>query len=143
MSDLGNKQIMAKNIQHYMDIHGKTRQDMCNALGVKYTTFTDWVKGNAYPRIDKIELMANYFGISKADLVEEHTSSPSTPKIMTYYEQLNDIGKNEATKRVQELTYFPQYSAAPILNAAHADDYMNAPEDLKKLEESMMDDEDF
>ena len=70
MSDLGNKKIMAKNIQYYMDLHGKTRTDMCNALGVKYTTFTDWVKGNAYPRIDKIELMANYFGIEKSDLVE-------------------------------------------------------------------------
>ena len=72
MSDLGNKEIMAKNIQYYMDKYGKTRQDMCEALGVKYTTFTDWVKGNSYPRIDKIELMANYFGISKADLVEDH-----------------------------------------------------------------------
>lgn len=74
MSGLGNKEIMAKNIQYYMDKFGKSRQDMCEALGVKYTTFTDWVKGNSYPRIDKIELMANYFGISKADLVEEHTS---------------------------------------------------------------------
>lgn len=72
MSDLGNKEIMAKNIQHYMDKYEKTRQDMCDALGVKYTTFTDWVKGNSYPRIDKIELMSNYFGISKADLVENH-----------------------------------------------------------------------
>ncbi len=73
MSGLGNKDIMARNIQYYMDKYEKTRQDMCNALGVKYTTFTDWVKGNSYPRIDKIELMANYFGISKADLVEDHT----------------------------------------------------------------------
>jgi transcriptional regulator with XRE-family HTH domain len=72
MSGLGNKEIMAKNIQYYMDKYGKSRQDMCEALGVKYTTFTDWVKGNSYPRIDKIELMANYFGISKADLVEDH-----------------------------------------------------------------------
>ena len=71
-NNLGNKGTMAKNILYYMDINGKTRQDMCDALGVKYTTFTDWVKGNTYPRIDKIELMANYFGISKADLVEEH-----------------------------------------------------------------------
>lgn len=47
---------MAKNIQHYMDKYGKSRKDMCDALGVKYTTFTDWVKGKAYPRIDKIEL---------------------------------------------------------------------------------------
>ena len=71
MSDLGNKEIMSKNIQYYMDKHGKTRLEMCDALGVKYTTFTDWVKGNSYPRIDKIELMANYFGIEKSDLVEE------------------------------------------------------------------------
>ena len=43
MSDnLGNKQIMAKNIQYYMNQRGKTRQEMCDALGVKYTTFTDW-----------------------------------------------------------------------------------------------------
>lgn len=78
MSELGNKDIMAKNIQFYMDKYEKTRQDMCDALGVKYTTFTDWVKGNSYPRIDKIELMANYFGISKADLVEDRTKYENT-----------------------------------------------------------------
>ena len=76
MSDLGNKEIMAKNIMYYMEKHDKTRQDMCEALGVKYTTFTDWVKGKSYPRIDKIELMANYFGISKTVLVEERTEQP-------------------------------------------------------------------
>ena len=78
MSTLVNKEIMAKNIQYYMDKYGKSRQDMCDALGVKYTTFTDWVKGNSYPRIDKIELMANYFGITKADLVEDHSDNQDT-----------------------------------------------------------------
>lgn len=76
MSALGNKKIMAKNILYYMEKHQKSRNEMCEALGVKYTTFTDWVKGNSYPRIDKIELMANYFGISKSDLVEEHVVAP-------------------------------------------------------------------
>lgn len=64
---------MAKNIRYYMELHRKTRQEMCDALGVKYTTFTDWINANAYPRIDKIEMMANYFHITKADLVEEPT----------------------------------------------------------------------
>ena len=77
MGNLGNKEIMAKNIRHYMEKYNKTRQEMCEALGVKYTTFTDWVKGNSYPRIDKIELMANYFGISKADLVEDRNDDSS------------------------------------------------------------------
>lgn len=71
MSELGNKEIMAANLQYYMDKNGLSRQDLCQAIGVKYTTLTDWLKANTYPRIDKIELMANYFGITKADLVEE------------------------------------------------------------------------
>ena len=83
MSNLGNKEIMAKNIRFYMDKYQKTRNDMCEALGVKYTTFTDWVKGNSYPRIDKIELMANYFGISKADLVEERSDASVAHKAVT------------------------------------------------------------
>jgi transcriptional regulator with XRE-family HTH domain len=67
-----NKNIIAQNIQYYMDINNKERKQVCDALGVKYTTFTDWIKGNSYPRIDKIELLANYFGITKSDLIEEH-----------------------------------------------------------------------
>lgn len=86
MSNLGNKAIMAENIQHYMNINSKSRQEVCDAIAVKYTTFTDWVKGNTYPRIDKIELMANYFGISKSDLVEDHRKSLSTnPRTVKIY----------------------------------------------------------
>lgn len=75
MSDLGNKAIMAENIKYYMDLNNKSRNDMCEALGFKYSTFTDWVNGKKYPRIDKIEMIANYFGIEKSDLVEKRDKS--------------------------------------------------------------------
>ncbi len=93
MSNLGNKEIMAKNIQYYMDKYDKTRQEMCEALGVKYTTFTDWVKGNSYPRIDKIELMANYFGISKADLVEDHNDMAQAKEPYYLNEETREIAQ--------------------------------------------------
>ena len=80
-NELGNKEVMSKNIQYYMALHGKTRQEMCDALGVKYTTFTDWIKGKTYPRIDKIELMANYFGIMKSDLVEDRSKKSNAKAI--------------------------------------------------------------
>ena len=70
MSNLGNKEVMANNIKRYMEQKQVSRIDICNALGVKYTTFCDWVNAKTYPRIDKIEMMANYFGIEKSDLVE-------------------------------------------------------------------------
>ena len=71
MNDLGNKEIFAKNLKYYMTINNKTRNDICKDLGFKYTTFTDWYNGNIYPRIDKIEMLANYFRIEKSDLIED------------------------------------------------------------------------
>ncbi|MGN0136578.1 S24 family peptidase [Anaerotignum sp.] len=76
MNDRNNKAILAKNIRHYMELNHKTRNELCEALGVKYTTLTDWVNGKTYPRIDKIQLMANYFGIEKSDLVEDRPKLP-------------------------------------------------------------------
>ena len=67
---LGNKEVMADNIKYYMALNNEDRQDVCQALNIKYTTFTDWVNAKTYPRIDKIELMALHWGITKADLVE-------------------------------------------------------------------------
>lgn len=77
MSDLGNRAIMAENIQRLMERMGKTRTQVCEDLGIKYTTFTDWVNGKTYPRIDKIELLAKYFGVSKSELVERTAPSVS------------------------------------------------------------------
>lgn len=72
MSDLGNKEIFSNNLRKYMELNGKDRKDIAKDLEVSYSTFTDWVNGNSYPRIDKIEKLANYFGIEKSDLIEKH-----------------------------------------------------------------------
>lgn len=71
MSDLGNKKVFAKNFKHYMELYNLDRYDICKALGFKYSTVSEWLAGNKYPRIDKIELLANYFKIQKSDLIED------------------------------------------------------------------------
>ena len=75
---LGNKEIMAKNIRRLMDEKGVSRRELCNLLGFKYSTVTDWLNAEKYPRIDKIEMMANFFGVNKADLVEPFNEHPAT-----------------------------------------------------------------
>ena len=74
MGSLGNKEIMAKNIKYYMDKNGIRPTDICGTLKIPMATFSDWINAKTYPRIDKIELIANYFGIEKSDLVEERYS---------------------------------------------------------------------
>ena len=68
---LGNKEVFAKNLTYYIKLYNVDRQTVADAIGVKYSTFADWCNGNYYPRIDKIELLANYFGINKSNLIEE------------------------------------------------------------------------
>lgn len=70
MSDLGNKEIFASNLKYYMDVYNKDRNDICKILDIPYTTLSDWLNAKKYPRIDKIELLANYFNIQKSDLIE-------------------------------------------------------------------------
>lgn len=70
MSDLGNKEVFAKNLNYYMNINHKDRSDIARDLNLPYTTVTSWCKAEFYPRIDKIQLLANYFSIQKSDLVE-------------------------------------------------------------------------
>lgn len=74
---MNNKNIFAANLQMYMDINNKSRKEVSEALGVSYYTFTDWVKGKKYPRMDKVEKLAEYFGILKSDLIEDKKEKPS------------------------------------------------------------------
>ena len=67
---LGNKEIMASNIQYYLNARGISRKKLCADTGINYTTLGEWLTAKKYPRIDKIEQLADYFGVSKSDLVE-------------------------------------------------------------------------
>lgn len=69
---MNDKEIFAANLTKYMELHRMDRNDICNTFGFNYFTVTDWVKGRKLPRMDKIKAMADYFGITVADLVEEY-----------------------------------------------------------------------
>ena len=66
-----HKVVFSENLKMYMALSGKSRKEICEALGYSYFTFSDWVNGKKMPRMDKVEQLANYFGILKSDLIEE------------------------------------------------------------------------
>lgn len=73
MSNIGNKETMSKNLKYYIERSGKDRRELAEIWGFPYSTVTEWINGKKYPRIDRIEVMADYFGILKSDLIEEKT----------------------------------------------------------------------
>ena len=78
---MDNKNIFSINLKRYMKENDKSRREVCEALGVSYYTFSDWVNGKKYPRMDKVEMLANYFGILKSDLIEDKQKQPTESEL--------------------------------------------------------------
>ena len=66
------KLIFASNFNHQLKIHGKNQKDICNLLNVSTSTVSDWSTAKKYPRIDKIQAIADYLDIYKSELTEEY-----------------------------------------------------------------------
>ena len=80
-----SKEVFAKNLRMYMERKGKTQKELAEIVGVSAPTMNDWIKAKKYPRIDKIEILADYFGILKSDLIEDK------PKAHKEMQKKNDI----------------------------------------------------
>jgi transcriptional regulator with XRE-family HTH domain len=79
VSNLGNKEILAKNLAYYLERSGRDQKEVAEVVGVAPSTFNEWMKAKKYPRIDKIEILANYFGILKSDLIEQPAENGYSP----------------------------------------------------------------
>ena len=69
-----SKEVFAKNLKNYMNKANKSQKELAEIVGVSAPTMHDWLKAKKYPRIDKIEILADYFGILKSDLIEEKSN---------------------------------------------------------------------
>jgi len=72
MSEKERKNIFSKNLLRILQQKEKSQIEVANAIGVSQQTFNTWCRGVAIPRMGKIQLLADYFHINMADLIEEH-----------------------------------------------------------------------
>lgn len=86
MSNIGNKEVFSKNLKWYLELKGITQKDLAQYLGVNPSSVNDWIKGKKYPRIDKIEMIARYFGVLKSDLIEDKGINKTLPQAQTLTE---------------------------------------------------------
>ena len=70
-TDLGNQEIFVRNLRRYLKLSGKTQKEVAAAINISTGSFCDWMNCRTYPRMDKLQALADYFGIKKSDLVED------------------------------------------------------------------------
>lgn len=136
-----------KNIKTLREERGMSQTQLADLTGYTHrSSITKIEKGEVDLPLSKVEQFAKVFGKEPGDIVgweDDDTEKEESPKIMEYYEKLNDTGKHEAEKRVMELTEIPRYTKEDFtyVNAAHSID--GASEEDKKFDENIMDDENF
>lgn len=105
------------------DLRGFKDSDVAKGTGITKSTFSDWKSGRSNPKREKLLKIASFLNVSvdylmtgeEKEINETYYQNDNTqplPRILEYYNQLNDLGKSEATKRVEELTYFPNYTSS-------------------------------
>ncbi|MGX0157592.1 transcriptional regulator with XRE-family HTH domain [Staphylococcus cohnii] len=72
------KNILSKNLKNLLERKGKTQTDMAKDLNLKESTVSSWVNAVKYPRRDKIELLADYFGVMPSDITEDKSTQQDT-----------------------------------------------------------------
>ncbi len=127
-------------IKYARDLRNATLDDIAKKVGVTKSTVQRYENGkiNAIkiPVVESIAAALNVnpsWIIGKSDIME--LPAQKLPAIIQYYNQLNDIGKREAEKRVEELTHLPRYTFE--IKAAH-NDYESEPGELEKMQEDLL-----
>ena len=113
-----SKEVFAKNLRYYMESRGKNQKELAEIVGVSAPTMNDWLKAKKYPRIDKIEILAKYFGILKSDLIEEKTIQNS-PKEMAelHFEMVMD---EDLTDIFMDLKFLDARERKIVKDLAHS-----------------------
>lgn len=89
------KNILSRNLKNLLERKGKTQTDMAKDLNLKESTVSSWVNAVKYPRRDKIELLADYFGVMPSDITEDKSTQQDTIAAHFDKEDLTDEEKQE------------------------------------------------
>lgn len=97
MLEENQREIFRNNLLRLLRQRGKSQMEVADAVGVSPQTFNTWCQGKAYPRIEKLTELANYFGIFVFELMEERNAnsardfylSPIEKKIIAKYRDLS------------------------------------------------------
>lgn len=100
------KRLFSINLKRIMLENGKTQSDIVKDLNFRQATVSDWLNGKKYPRMDKIEMLAQYFRISIDELIsvdkqEKMSLSSSELDLIRKYRSLTSSDKQEILNMIE------------------------------------------
>lgn len=64
--------LVSKNLKRLAYESDKSPAEIAKALGINKSTLSSWMNGHRIPKMDKIDMLCNYFGCDREDIMEEY-----------------------------------------------------------------------
>ena len=68
MPDSAARMAFPKILRMYMDRNHMNQTDIANKLHVSKQTVSEWINGKKFPRVDKMQQLADLFGVLMSDM---------------------------------------------------------------------------
>lgn len=96
------------NLKQIMVLKGKSQSDIVKALNFKQSTVSDWLNGKKYPRMDKVQMLANYFNVDIIELVDNQSNDAITftiteKALIKNYRQLSEQNQQVVITMIDSL----------------------------------------
>lgn len=93
------KQVFSKKLTQYIEKENLTTESFAEAIGFPEATVLSWIRMTTYPRMDKVQKIADFFGICKSELIENcdrrrFNLSREELELIENFRRSNDDGKN-------------------------------------------------
>lgn len=107
-------------INYYLRIIGKNGADLSRALGLSNSIYSQWNKGKSKPSPQKLPAIAEFLGVSVADILpddeevlpkakKENTPDPKTEGVSPTVQELFDFIDTATDSELNELLRYAQF----------------------------------
>ena len=103
-------EIIRKNLLELIADNNTTQHDVAVAIKVSPQTFNNWCKGKSIPRMNRIQALADYFGVPKSAIIDPKPD-PVDVSLQEAFERpemraLFDVAKSASKKDVETAIKF-------------------------------------
>lgn len=145
MNEKNFNKTFSKNLNYFLDINNKSQLDLAKYVNVTPASVSNWCKGIKVPRMDKVDIICDFFKIQRSELMEDDGPSQQKKRVnekelLHHYNILNDLGKRKVIEYASDLSNNIQYCKSE-LNAAH--EIVGASEEDKKHDDNIMNNDIF
>lgn len=105
-----SKKTFSENLRSYMQKKGVNQADIGRELGVKYSAVSTWYNGQRFPRLEALNALAGYFGVSISELLGERVGKKKNTFTINNAPLVPIIGEIACGKPIFALESYEEYA---------------------------------